>query len=308
MSDSDLPDEQLDDAELERLLSSIVHDTEVSFPARITLRRRMIGEFDRSLGGTSAAPGSESSESSRKPSPASPESTAAIIEACRHPPPERSKRRNLLYAAVAAAAFVCGTSLAFSVVQRQDDSTRIDAGSSLSPTPSNSASGGDSNSGETEHRTEALGTPATLVLPEGAEVLAERPGMLVLGREGDRAEPRAQVQLISVEPDVSLIDLIGELADSGAIKPVESRATADGLLVTHWELRVTNDGAERFGCVSAGPCAPLGPIELWSKGINYVAEITGPDDQSVWWVEQSTLHQDPFLERATDILATLQFE
>ncbi len=303
MMSPDTPDDLLDDAEMERLLASIIHDGVAVYPRRAELRSRMLSEFDLSdLEETSPVPHSDGQDIDQL---ATDGLTADIIDLrqqSRHD--RRPKRFGLELVAVAAALLVI---VGFSVLQRTDGPTEIhaaDGESTMVPEdaslPAVMAAG--------EHRTEVVGGGVQLELPAGVEVLEEEAGRLVLGRLGDQSNPRASVSIVNPGEDETLLDLITELEAEGFVTPIESVTAADGKFTTEWELRITNEAAAEFDCVQAGPCVPLGPIELWSRGVNYVAEIVGPDGEVVWWVEQSSIHLDPFLEEATQIQGTLRFD
>ncbi len=303
MTNAEVPDETLGHAEIERLLSAVVDDHATTFPNRAGLRREMLEQFERSDLGASPSP--DSSDRSKVGSGAIDEPMSEVIELVGTSRlPRRSWRPQL--AAAIVVLLVSVSVLGLSLMQGGNDST-IDATSDqtrLVPEGATLPAAVE----EGEHRTMVVGGGIRFELPQGIEVVEERPGRVVLGRQDDLADPRAAVTVATHDGGGSLGVLVAELEEQGFVTLIESVVMADQKLVTDWEVRVTSEGSSHFGCDSVGPCVSLGPIELWSRGVNYVAEITGSDGQSIWWVEQSGVHQDPFLQDAVEILATLRFE
>jgi len=276
--------EELNETEITRLLSLAVRGGHERVPNREDLLAALVDDFERRSGRADAAHHGE---------------LVVVID----DELDRERPRRYQLGSLAAALLLVVGALVFFTFDRNEPETVEVATEgerrlvTATEFPAPIAAG--------VHRSDLIGSGVTLTLPSGFEVIEEIDGRLVLGRVGDPSTPRARIMLIEVDEELEAA--VAALVESGSIEAITTVDVVSGELVRTWELRLTNEGARAAGCHEVGPCVSLGDLSLWSNAVNYVTEIVTSDDERVWWVEQSAIHLDPFLEEGAGVLGTLEF-
>lgn len=277
---------ELDDAEIARLLTTAVNSGRQCFPGREDLLSALVTEFER----RSVEPGLFTGEE------------LTVHEDLE--PLARGSRRVVLGALAAGVLLVVGLAAAlFGSDQSEQQTVDVAADGERRLVPAHLLP---APIAPEVHRTDVIGSGVELRLPAGFEVIEEVDGRLVLGRSGDASERRSTITMVEVVDTPELGALVDALVASDSVTAIATVDVTTLGVVRTWDLRLTNSGAA--GCLDLGGCVPLGPVSLWANGVNLVTELITPAGDRVWWVEQSAVHLDPFLEEGAGVLVTLAFD
>ncbi len=315
MTNSSKDDDVLADEEIERLLRSVVDEGTQAFPGRARLRERILEELEsppadrvrpRSTGVSHL--NARGPEDGLLEADLSDEDLADVFIFDVGEERSEGRLRDSRWLLAAAALLVCCGIGGFALLNSEGGGANVEA---VSDDESSLIAEGEelpAPIAQGEHRSNEVAGGIRLELPAGIEVLQEQPGLIVLGWVGDEVEPRAVITIVEPEGDRSLEAAVADLEADGLINPFRAMGRSSQGLVDEWEVRLTNQAAERFECEAVGPCLPLGELEMWSRSMNFVVELIGPDGERVWWVEQTSRVGDPLIESGPAILESLRFD
>jgi hypothetical protein len=165
---------------------------------------------------------------------------------------------------------------------------------------------------EATYRADAIGGGLTFSSADGLELVALRPGLLVLDSVSAGGDLRGRVSVFEAD-GAAIADVIGAAVDDGHLQITEAQFTGGDRPLRRRDLTMTGEGIADLGCVGQDGCLPLvaGDDELdpsvWARSENFLVEAS-PGESSIFVLVQTKTFGDPLLNQAFDIIDSLRLE
>lgn len=307
MTDDDQP---VTDDEMEALLRRVSNHVTLQPHHRDRARTEMFAEFDAIVASTGVADSKEH---------------LSVVPAAKldDEPRRRSTRR--LVSGWSAAAAACLIVLALAVVANlRNDSTTSDATDlSIPMTPATLPPVGAPSRplaaaslpvllDEATYRTDDIRDGLSFGGAAGLQLVALRPGLMVMDSVSDDGDLRARVSVFEAEP-VAVADVIDGAVEDGDIQISEAQFTGADRSLRRQDLTVTGKGVTDLGCIGQSGCLPLvdGMDEfdpsIWARSENFLVEASSAED-SVFVLVQTRTFGDPVISQAFEIIDSLRLD
>jgi hypothetical protein len=307
MTDDDQP---VPDDELAALLRRVSDDSTLQPQYRDRARAAMFAEFDAIVADTGTA-------DSRDHLSVVP---AIEFDEQRRPPSSRSFVSG--WAAVAAACLIVLT-LAVMANLRNVSTTRNATDPSVPRTPTTLLAVEDparlltSESlpivlDDATYRTDEIRDGVTFGGADGLQLVALRPGLVVMDSVSDGGDLQARVSVFEAEA-AAVADVIDGAVEDGDMQVSAAQFTGADQALRRQDLTVTGEGVADLECVAQSGCLPLvdGVDEfdpsIWARSENFLIEAS-PGEPSVFVLVQTRAFGDPLLSQAFEIIDSLRLD
>ena len=305
----------LDDDELAALLRRVSEDAALQPRHRERARAEMFAEFDAIVAGRVDTARADGDDSGRTPPVVPP---IELDDGLRH---RSSSGPRLARWAAAAAAVVFVLALVVTANVRDDPATSdtVDPppvtvpdtlpGVEGPPEPLTAESVGDSL-GEAAYETDVIGGGLTFASADGLELVALRPGLLVLDSVSAGGDLRGRISVFEAD-SAAIADVIGVAVDDGHLQVTEAQFTGGDRPLRRRDLTVTGDAIADLDCVGQDGCLPLVAADdeldpsVWARSENFLVEVRS-GEPSIFVFVQSRTFGDPLLTQAFDIIESLR--
>jgi hypothetical protein len=165
---------------------------------------------------------------------------------------------------------------------------------------------------EATYETDAIGGGITFSNADGLQLVALRPGLLVLDSVSAGGDLRGRVSVFEAD-EAAIADVIEAAVDDGDLQITEAQFTGGDQPLRRRDLTVTGAGIADLGCVGQDGCLPLvaGDDELdpsvWPRSENFLVEARS-GEPSIFVFVQTKTFGDPLLNQAFDIIDSLRLE
>ena len=307
MTDDDQP---VPDDELAALLRRVSDDLTLQPQYRDRARAAMFAEFDAIVADTGTADSKE--HLSVVP--------AIELDEERRPPSSRSFVSG--WAAVAAACLLV-LALAVMANLRNVSTTSNATDPSVPRTPTTLLAVEDparlltSESlpmvlDDATYRTDEIRDGVAFGGADGLQLVALRPGLMVMDSVSDGGDLRARVSVFEAEP-TAVADVIDGAVEDGDMQVSAAQFTGADQSLQRQDLTVTGEGVADLECVAQSGCLPLvdGVDEfdpsIWARSENFLVEAS-PGEPSVFVLVQTRAFGDPLLSQAFEIIDSLRLD
>ncbi len=144
---------------------------------------------------------------------------------------------------------------------------------------------------------------------DGLQLVALRPGLLVMDSVSDGGDLRARVSVFEAEP-TAVADVIDGAVEDGDMQVSVAQFTGSDQSLRRQDLTVTGEGIADLECIAQSGCLPLldGVDEfdpsIWARSENFLVEAS-PGEPSVFVLVQTKAFGDPLLSQAFEIIDSL---
>ena len=162
------------------------------------------------------------------------------------------------------------------------------------------------------YRTGEIRDGVTFSGADGLQLVALRPGLLVVDSVSDGGDLRARVSVFEAEP-TAVADVIDGAVEDGDVQVSLAQFTGADQSLRRQDLTVTGEGVADLGCIAQSGCLPLvdGIDEfdpsIWARSENFLLEAS-PGEPSVFVLVQTRAFGDPLLSQAFEIIDSLRFD
>ena len=301
-------DQPVSDDELAALLRRVSDDMTLQPQYRDRARTSMFAEFDAIV-----SDGGRSNSQQRL-------SAVPPIEFDEEPsrPPTRS-----FVSGWSAAVAACLIVLTLVVVANlRDVSTRSDATEPTLPPPTLPAAVDQPRLLTTEslpivlddamYRTDDIRNGIAFGGADGLQLVALRPGLLVLDSVSDSGDLRARVSVFEADPTV-VGDVIDAAVEDGHLQVSAAQFTGGDQSLRRRDLTVSGEGIDALGCIAQSGCLPLVDgvddfdPSIWARSENFLVDVS-PGEPSVFVFVQTKDFGDPLLSQAFEIIDSLRLD
>lgn len=308
MTDDDQP---VADDEIAALLQRISHDVTLQPQYRDRARAAMFAEFDAIVASTRTTDSKEH---------LSVVSATELVEARRR----RSSRSFVPgWATVAAAACLIVLTLAAIVGLRNVSTTSNATEPSVPRTPATLPAVEDPARllapeflpmvlDDATYRTDVLRDGVAFGGADGLQLVALRPGLMVMESVSDGGDLRARVSVFEAEP-TAVAEVIDGAVEDGDVQISAAQFTGADRSLQRQDLTVTGEGIADLECIAQSGCLRLvdGVDEfdpsIWARSENFLIEAS-PGEPSVFVLVQTRTFGDPLLSQAFDIVDSLRLD
>jgi hypothetical protein len=147
---------------------------------------------------------------------------------------------------------------------------------------------------------------------DGLQLVALRPGLLVMDSVSDGGDLRARVSIFEAEP-TAVADVIDGAVEDGDMQVSAAQFTGGDQSLRRQDVTVTGEGVADLECLAQSGCLPLvdGVDEfdpsIWARSENFLVEAS-PGEPSVFVLVQTKAFGDPLLSQAFDIIDSLRLD
>ena len=146
----------------------------------------------------------------------------------------------------------------------------------------------------------------------GLQLVALRPGLMVMDLASDGGDLQARVSVFEAEPN-AVAEVIDGAVEDGDIQISAAQFTAADQSLQRRDLTVTGEGVADLECIGQSGCLPLvdGVDEfdpsIWARSENFLIEAS-PGEPSVFVLVQTRAFGDPLLSQAFEIIDSLRLD
>jgi len=147
---------------------------------------------------------------------------------------------------------------------------------------------------------------------DGLQLVALRPGLLVMDSVSDGGDLSARISVFEAEP-TAIADVIDRAVEDGDMQVSAAQFTGGEQSLRRQDITVTGDGVADLECIAQSGCLPLvdGAYEfdpsIWARSENFLVEAS-PGEPSVFVLVQTTAFGDPLLSQAFEIINLLRLD
>jgi len=164
--------------------------------------------------------------------------------------------------------------------------------------------------GDATYRTDEIVDGVTFSGADGLELVALRPGLVVMDSVSASGDLRGRVTVFEAEP-ASIADTLEAAEADGHLQVSAAQFAASDRSLRRQDLTVTADGVTALECEAQSGCLPLGvggdefDPSVWARSENFLVEAW-PGDPSVFVLVQTRAFSDPLLSQAFEIIDSLR--
>lgn len=162
------------------------------------------------------------------------------------------------------------------------------------------------------YRTDEIRDGVAFIGADGLQLVALRPGLLVMDSVSDGGDLRARVSIFEAEP-TAVADVINGAVEDGDMQVSVAQFTGGDQPMQRQDLSVTAEGVADLECIAQSGCLPLvdGVDEfdpsIWARSENFLVEAS-PGEPSVFVLVQTKAFGDPLLSQAFDVIDSLRLD
>jgi hypothetical protein len=162
------------------------------------------------------------------------------------------------------------------------------------------------------YRTDDIRNGVAFAGADGLQLVALRPGLLVMDSVSDGGDLRARVSIFEAE-STAVADVIASAVEDGDLQVSAAQFTGADQTLRRQDLTVTGEGVADLECIGQSGCLRLrdGVDEfdpsVWARSENFLVEAS-PGDPSVFVLVQTKAFGDPLLSQAFEIIDSLRLD
>ena len=147
---------------------------------------------------------------------------------------------------------------------------------------------------------------------DGLQLVALRPGLIVMDSVSDGGDLPARVSVFEAEP-TAVADVIDGAVETGDMQVSAAQFTGADQSLRRQDLTVTGEGVVDLECVEQSGCLPLVDAvdefdpSIWARSENFLVEAS-PGEPSVFVLVQTKAFGDPLLSQAFEIIDSLRLD
>jgi hypothetical protein len=303
-------DQPVPDDELAALLRRVSDDLTLQPQYRDRARSAMFAEFDAIVTGAGAADSKEH---------------LSVVPAIEFDEERRRPSRRSFVSGWSAAAAACLIVLTLALVAnlRNESATSTATDPSVPSTPAALPAVEDPVRALTTeslpivlddatYRTDEIRNGATFGGADGLQLVALRPGLMVLDAVSDGGDLRARVSVFEAEP-TSVADVIDGAVEDGDMQVSAAQFSGADQSLRRQDLTVTGEGVADLDCIAQRGCLPLVDDvdefdpSIWARSENFLVEAI-PGEPSVFVLVQTKAFGDPLLSQTFEIINSLRLD
>ena len=165
---------------------------------------------------------------------------------------------------------------------------------------------------DTTYQTEYIRDGVAFGGADGLQLVALRPGLMVMDSVSDGGDLRARVSVFEAE-QTAVADVIDAAVEDGHLQVSAAQFTGADRSLRRQDLTLTGEGVADLECIAQGGCLSLldGIDEfdpsIWARSENFLVELSS-GEPSVFVLVQTKAFGDPLLSQAFEIIDSLRLD